>query len=212
MFTYAYWRFVTAPDWKKALFVGATAGLLAYVYFFHYAFAFGMIAAHMVVAFAFKRKRVALYLAGALGAGVIIALPSVINHLMFSVSSVYTNYMQRINYSPGRSPPQDYHWLLRLQIPFCIGIIYIALRKQAEIKWVIVRTYIVLCLAFVMVLHIRRLLGFMQAVDYFWPLSLGNLASLWCILAIFLIWRAQDWGISNSVERWYSLQRSFYRY
>jgi len=185
LFLVAYWRFFAAPNWRRALFVGGAAGLLTYIYFFHYVFAFSMIAGHMGLSLSSRRKQEALYLAGALGLGLIMAVPSVINALVLVVNSASPHYMQRLSYSPGRSPFQDYHWLLRLQIPFIIGVVYIALGKNTEVKRIMVRTWVVLIAAYVMVLHIRVLVGSMQAVDHFWRLSLGIPASLWCILAVF---------------------------
>jgi hypothetical protein len=191
LFLFAYWRFFAAPSWRRALFVGGAAGLLTYIYFFHYVFAFSMIAGHMGLLFVLRRKQEALYLAGALGLGLIMAVPSVINTLVLVVNSAPLHFMQRLNYSPGRSPFQDYHWLLRFQIPFFIGIVYMALRKDTEVKWTMVRTWVVLGVAYVMVLHVRVVAGSMQAVDHFWRLSLGIPASLWCILAVFDLVRSR---------------------
>jgi hypothetical protein len=191
LFLVAYWRFLAAPNWRRALFVGGAAGLLTYIYFFHYVFAFSMIAGHMGLLFVLRRKQEALYLAGALGLGLIMAVPSLINTWMIAVSSASPHFMQRFDYSPGRSPFQDYHWLLRFQIPFLIGIVYFALSKNTEVKRIMVRTWVVLGVAYVMVLHIRVVAGSMQAVDHFWRLSLGIPASLWCILAVFDLARSR---------------------
>jgi len=191
LFLFAYWRFVAAPSRKRAFFVGGAAGLLTYVYFFHYVFAFAMLAAHTILSLVSRRKQEALYLAGALGLGLIMAVPSVINTLVLVVNSGSPHFMQRFDYSPGRSPFQDYHWLLRLQIPLFVGVVYIALRKKKEVKGIMVRTWMVLIAAYVMALHTRVLLGSMQAVDHFWRLSLGIPASLWCILAVFDLARSR---------------------
>ncbi len=191
LFLVVYWRFFAAPNWRRALFVGGAAGLLTYVYFFHYVFAFSMIAGHMGLLFVLRRKQEAVYLAGALGLGLIMAVPSLINSLVLVVNSAPPHYMQRFDYSPGRSPFQDYHWLLRFQIPFFIGVVYMALRKHTEVKRIMVRTWVVLGVAYVMVLHIRVVAGSMQAADHFWRYSLGIPASLWCILAVFDLARSR---------------------
>jgi hypothetical protein len=191
LFLVAYWRFVAAPSWRRSVFLGGAAGLLPYVYFYHYVFAFAMIAAHMALSFVLRRKWEAVYLAGALGIGVFMAMPCVINNLSHAANYTSIFYLQRLDYSPGRSPFQDYHWLFRFQIPFVIGILYIALRKHNEVKWIMVRTWVVLGAAYVMVLHMRVLLGFMEAVDHFWRVSLGIPASLWCFLALFDLARSR---------------------
>jgi hypothetical protein len=183
LFLATYWRFVAAPSWRRAVFVGGTAGLLTYIYFFHYTFAFAMIAGHMALSFAFRQKREALYLAGALGVGLFLAVPAVINNFVFITNTASLLFVERIDYNPGRSPFQDYHWFLRFQIPFIIGFAYFVLRKPSEIKSVMMRTWVVLAIAYIIVLHMRVLVGSMQAVDHFWRLSLGIPASLWCILA-----------------------------
>jgi len=201
LFLFAYWRFVAAPSRRRAFFVGGAAGLLTYVYLYHYVFAFAMIAAHMVLSFASRRKREASYLAGALGLGLIMAVPPVINTLVYVVNSASPHLMQRFDYSPGRSPFQDYHWLLRFQIPFFIGVVYMALRQHTEVKQIMVRTWLVLGVAYVMVLHMRVLVGSGQAVDHFWRLSLGIPASLWCFLALFDLARSRlrQFGIGKKV-------------
>jgi len=191
LFLVAYWRFVAAPSWRKSMLAGGAAGLLTYLYFFHYVFAFAMIAGHMALSFALKRKREALYLAGAMGVGVVLAVPAVINNLVFIANTASLLFIERIDYTPGRSPFQDYHWFLRFQIPFIIGVAYFVLRKPSEIKSVMMRTWVVLAIAYAIVLHMRVLVGSMQAVDHFWRLSLGIPASLWCILAGFDLARSR---------------------
>jgi hypothetical protein len=191
LFLTAYWRFTGSPSRKMAVFVGGTAGLLSYFYFYHQVFAFSLIAGHMALSFALRRKREAAYLAVALTVGLIIAVPYFINLLSVMQNAASTIYMERLDYSPGRSPFQDYHWFLRLQVPFFIGIAYALLRKDAQIKWIMVRTLVVLGVAYAIVLNLRVLLGYMQAVDHFWRLSLGIPASLWSILAIFDLLRSR---------------------
>jgi len=191
LFLTAYWRFLAEPSWKKSVFLGGSAGFLSYVYFYHYIFVFPIIVGHILIAFALRRKKEALYFAGALGIGLIVAVPSVLNSLALAAKTASDLYMQRLDYSPGRLPFQDYHWLLRLQIPLAVGIAYFALRQQSEIKSTMLKAWLVLIFAYVAVLHLRVLLGFMQAVDHLWRVSLGIPASLWCILAMFDLTRSR---------------------
>ena len=137
-------------------------------------------------------------MAGALGVGLVVAVPAVLNNLALAADFASKLYMQRLDYSPGRLPFQDYHWLFRFQITFAIGILYIVLRKPAGIKKQMVRNWLVLGIAYITVLHLRVLLGFMQGVDHFWRVSLAVPASLWCILALFDLVRSR-WGQN---EKW----------
>lgn len=198
LFLFFYWRFVTDPCWRKSLFVGGSAGFLTYIYFYHHAFAFSIVIGQAIVSLILQRKKEAAYLAGALGAGLLVATPYIVNSLLVTSTSASLLYMERLDFSPGRSPFQDYHWFLHLQILFVIGVVYCILRKQADIKWIMVRTWGVLGIAYAIVLHLRLFLSFMQAVDHFWRMSLGIPASLWCILAVFDLTRSSsvqfDWG------------------
>ncbi|MGD8262330.1 MAG: hypothetical protein PVG08_18600 [Desulfobacterales bacterium] len=191
LFLTAYWRFLAEPGWKKSVFLGGSAGFLSYVYFYHYIFAFPIIVGHILIAFALRRKKETLYFAGALGIGLIVAVPSILNSLALAAKTASDLYMQRLDYSPGRLPFQDYHWLLRLQIPLAVGIAYFGLRQRSEIKSTMLKAWGVLIFAYVAVLHLRVLLGFMQAVDHLWRVSLGIPASLWCILAVFDLTRSR---------------------
>ena len=191
LFLTAYWRFMAEPNWRKSVFLGGTAGFLTYVYFYHYIFAFPIIVGHLLLAFALRRKQEALFFAGALGVGLVVAIPSVLNSTALAAKTASDLYMQRLDYSPGRLPFQDYHWLLRLQIAFAVGIAYFFLRPQAEIKLTMLKAWGVIIFAYIAVLHLRVLLGFIQAVDHFWRVSLGIPASLWCIMAVFDLARSR---------------------
>ena len=191
LFLTAYWNFMAGPNWRKSVFLGGTTGFLTYVYFYHYIFAFPIILGHMLLALAMRRKQEALFFAGALGVGLVVAVPSVLNSLALAAKTASDLYMQRLDYSPGRSPFQDYHWLLRIQITFFVGIVYFILRQKAEIKGTMLKAWGVIIFAYVAVLHLRVLLGFIQAVDHFWRVSLGIPASFWCIMAVFDLVRSR---------------------
>ena len=113
----------------------------------------------MTLSFILRRKKEVLFLAGALVVGLVMALPTIVNTLLYIQDSLSSYYFQRLDYSPGRSPFQDYRWFLYFQITFLIGVAYIALRKRAEIKWIMVKTWAVLAIAYAVVLHLRVLAG-----------------------------------------------------
>jgi hypothetical protein len=185
LFLAFYWSFVTGPNWCKSTLLGGAAGLLTYVYFYHFIFAFALILGHIGVSLSRKNKQATKLLAGALAIGLIISVPFLVNSIIFVKNTASLFYQQRMDYSPGRLPFKDYHWFLRLLLPLLIGIAYIRLRENAEVKWIMIRSWVALGIAYAIVLHVRVVLGFMQAVDHFWRLSLGIPASLWCILAVF---------------------------
>ncbi|MFH1983053.1 MAG: hypothetical protein ABIL58_14520 [Pseudomonadota bacterium] len=183
LFLYAYWKTVAAPGRKKAIVLGFTAGILTYVYFYHYIFAFAMLTGHLIVAVVFKRRKEAGFYLLALTTGLLTAAPFFINTLSFIQRSATILYQQRLDYSPGRWPINDYHWLLSLFLPLVVGIIYYVFRQPSRSKKVYLECLAVLGFSYFGVLHVRVLLGFMQAPDHFWRLSLGIPASLWCLAA-----------------------------
>ncbi|MFC1516845.1 hypothetical protein ACFL7E_08850 [Thermodesulfobacteriota bacterium] len=112
------------------------------------------------------------------------AVPFFINTLGFLEGSALIFYQQRLDYSPGRLPLNDYHWLINFIIPLIVAGIYSKYRQPSPNKSVFIQSFAILGFSYVGVLHVRVLLGFIQAPDHFWRLSLGIPASLWCLAAI----------------------------
>lgn len=183
LFLMSYWHFVASPCRRRALVMGAAAGLLTYVYFFHFIFAFGMIAAHLAVSAYSRDTRSSRLGLVALGAGLILAAPYLINSYVFANETASALYQERLSYSAGRNPIPDYRWFVNFALPFAVGLSYLWLRPASEIKTVIVRTWVVIALAYALVLNVRVVLGYMQAEDHFWRQSLGMPATLWCVAA-----------------------------
>ncbi len=179
IFLAVYWRFWSRPSRVGAIWMGCAAGLLTYVYFFHYIFAFSLLFSHLLWAAVRRRFEEARWLGVALAVGIMVAVPYLINNTLF----LDATYYQRLDYMAGRWPVDDYRYLANFAFPGIFGIIYLALRPPAPLKTILVGVWVNLGLAYFLVLNLRLLLGFSQAADHFWRYSLGIPASLWCLAA-----------------------------
>jgi hypothetical protein len=142
-------------------------------------------------------------MAGAFLAAAITAIPFVINSILFMRAFDWEFYVQRFSYEPGRAPFSDYGLFLHFLLPSVVALLYAVFRKPSETKGIVLRVWAVLGLAYAIVIHLRVLLGFAQASDHFWRLSLGIPASLWCIGAGFDLVRSQTvgWNKATTIVR-----------
>ncbi len=183
-FLMCYWHFVAGPRRGRAIAVGAVTGLLLYVYFYHFVFAYGMLVAFLAVS-VFSRNWQRMRFAGmALVVGIVVALPFLWQSFVVGSEIASVLYQERLDYSAGRNPVRDYHWFANLALPLVIALLYLRFRPAGEVKTAMLQTWIVLVLAYAMVLNIRVILGYMQAEDHFWRHSLGMPATVWCVAAI----------------------------
>jgi hypothetical protein len=186
LFLWAYWRFWSQPSWRRAIGMGVLAGLLTYVYFFHYIFAFAFMSSHLLWAACRRRGDEALLLTGAIGIGILVALPYLFNNLFLLDPAYYL----RLDYIPGRWPGEDYRWLVHFVLPLEIGLVYLVLRPAAPVKSLLIGTWVNLGCAYFLVLSLPLVLGFTQAPDHFWRYSLALPASLWSLAAVADLLRA----------------------
>jgi hypothetical protein len=200
LFLAAYWRFWGQPSWRRAIGMGVLAGLLTYVYFFHYIFAFALLGSHLLWAACRRRGDEARWLAGAIGVGILVAAPYLLNNLLF----VDAAYYLKLDHIPGRWPGEDYRWLASFTLPLEIGMVYLVLRPAAPVKSLLLGTWVSLGLAYVLVLSLPMLMGFTQASDHFWRYSLSIPASLWSLAAVADLLRAY-WGSWRPGKRFLAL-------
>ena len=189
-FVAAYFRYAGAPSGRNAIVVGLAGGFLSYVYFFHFIFAMAMLAGYGLWALLWRARSELRTATIAVGTAIAVTVPFLINAWIFTTTVAPEWYAERLSYSAGRSPFQDYVWLANFGAPLIIGILYWALRRPDRTKSFVIRMWAVIAVAYVLVLHVRVALGYMQAPDHFWRQSLGIPATLWCIVAVFDFARA----------------------
>ncbi len=180
LFLLSYWRWLSAPTARNTALCGACAGLLGYVYFFHYVFAFFLLAARGLL-YLLRRQYGSFRLAVAAAAvGLLVMLPALINVAVFEQAFAGNLYHQRLDYSEGRLPSlQELAYLRALLLPAGIGVLYAAFGRASRLKRVLLGELAVLGIAYLGILNLRLLLGFIQAHDHFWRYSLGIPATLW---------------------------------
>lgn len=180
LFLFSYWRWLSAPTLKRSLLTGACAGLLGYVYFYHYSFAFLLLAARGAYYLVQRRTRDFVFAVTAAGSGLLVMVPSLINAAVFEHAFAENLYHQRLDYTAGRIPSLDeYAWLCALLVPVLGGIVYAVAAPKSKLKLLLLGELAVMSLAYFAILHLRVLFGFMQAYDHFWRYSLGIPATLW---------------------------------
>lgn len=184
IFIAAYFRYITASSNRTAVLTGIAAGFLSYVYFFHFVFAMAMLVSTWFIAALSRNRSGARSAIIAVVTGLIFTVPYLINTWVFNASVAPIWYPERLSFSPGRSPFGDYIWFVNLATILIVGFFYLAFRSANDTKSTMVRIWLAIALAYVLVLHTRVLLGYMQAPDHFWRQSLGIPATIWCVAAI----------------------------
>lgn len=185
IFLWSYWKWVGTPTSKNSVVLGVTAALLGYVYTFHFMFAFLLIATKGLLYLYMQRWRDVRLVAFTC---VIIAglmIPFCVNSYYFNHAFAGNLFMERLDYSAGRIPSfEDYSYLKNLLLPICLGVVYSFAGQSSKNKNILLTELLVLVLAFVFLLHVRLVLGFMQAIDHLWRYSLALPATLWCIFVL----------------------------
>lgn len=185
LFLGAYWRWIARPNITRSILVGAITGMLGYFYFYHYSFAFLLLASRGLWNLLHRRWQESRMALIAFFVGVVLMAPVIINNFYFEYRFGENYYLERLDYSPGRIPPvEDYLYLKSLLVPVALGILYWLVGPHTEVRHVLLGELFVMVVAFFSLLHLRLLLGFMQATDHFWRYSLGIPATLWCVAVV----------------------------
>jgi hypothetical protein len=197
LFLFFYWRFVCRPAQRNAAAAGAAAGFLTYVYYFHYIFAFAMLASHALVMIILRKNREALLGGIALLAGISVAIPFFINSGLSAATYIAGEYLQRLAYEPGASPLADYRWLAVLWLPAMIGFLY--WRQSRYAHPIVTESFVTMAIAFCGVLSLRAVMGFGVATDHYWRQSLAIPATLWSTGVVACLWTSREWpaGLSK---------------
>lgn len=184
-FLWIYWRWIEKTTSKNSVYLGGAVALLSYVYTFHFMFAFLLVATRGLL-FLYLRNWQKVKMVLLFGfVTTMVMIPFLVNSYFFNNAFSGNLFMERLDYSVGRIPSlEEYGYLRNLLLPICLGGIYFFVGQRSKNKKILLTELLILTLAFVFLLHIRVVFGFMQATDHFWRYSLALPSTLWCVLVL----------------------------